>query len=433
MPIWNKKAETMPRDELEQVQLERLQAVVNRVYRNVRFYRRKFDQLGITPEDIRDLADIKRLPLTTKDDLRDSYPYEMFAVGLREIVRIHSSAGTTGKPTVCGYTRNDLKTWSELVARVLSAGGITKDDVVQVSFGYGISTSGFGLHYGAELIGASVIPVSSGNVETQIQVLQDFRTTALVGTPSYALYIAETLEEMGISPASLSLRVGLFGSEPFSESMRREIETRLSISATDNYSISEVIGPGVSGECELKNGLHINEDHFIPEIIDPSTGEQVGCGEEGELVLTTVTKEAFPLLRYRTRDIVSLMPDPCPCGRTFVRMSRVHGRTDDVIIIRGMKVLPSQIETCLFEIENVEPHYQIVVERVGALDEMTLLVEVSEDIFADRMDKMIELEERIRSRVGAVIGLTPRVKLVEPKTIERSLGKSRRVIDNREL
>ena len=431
MPIWNRKAETISRAELEQVQLERLQAVVNRVYRNVRFYRRKFDQLGITPEDVLGLEGLKNLPLTTKDDLRDSYPYEMFAVPLREVVRIQSSLGTTGRPTVCGYTKNDLRMWSELVARALSAGGVTKDDVVQISFGYGLFTGAFGLHYGAERIGASVIPVSSGNPEQQVQILQDFRTTALVGTPSYALYIAETMEEMGIKPASLSLRVGLFSSEPWSESMRKEIETRLNINATDNYSISEVIGPGVSGECELKHGLHINEDHFIPEIIDPDTGATLGYGQEGELVLTTLTKEAFPLIRYRTRDITSLIPEPCPCGRTFARMSRVHGRTDDMLIVRGVNVFPSQIETCLFEIEGVEPHYQIIVERIGALDEMTLLVEVSEGIFTDRMDKMVGLGDRIRSKLEEAIGLSPRVKLVEPKTIERSVGKATRVIDKR--
>jgi len=433
MPIWNKTAETISRAELEQVQLERLQAVVNRVYRNVRFYRRKFDQLGIAPEDVFELSDIRKLPLTTKGDLRDSYPYEMFAVALRNVVRIHSSQGTTGKPTVCGYTKNDLRMWSELVARVLSAGGVTKDDVVQISFGYGLFTGGFGLHYGAERIGASVVPVSTDDAERQIQILQDFRITALIGTPSYALYIAERMEEMGVSPASLSLRVGLFGSEPWSESMRKEIETRLNISATDNYSISEIIGPGVSGECELKNGLHLNEDHFIAEIIDPETGEHLDHGQEGELVLTTLTKEAFPLIRYRTRDITRLIPDQCPCGRTFVRMSRVHGRTDDMLIIRGVNVFPSQIEACLIEIEGVEPHYQIIVERTGALDDMTLLVEVSEDIFADRMVKMLELEERIRSKIQTVVGFTPRIKLVEPKSIERSVGKATRVIDKRNL
>ncbi len=433
MPIWNKQEETMPRSELEQIQLERLQAVVNRVYRNVKFYRRKFDQLGISPEDIQSLDDLQKLPLTCKEDLRDSYPYEMFAVSLRDVVRIHSSSGTTGKPTVCGYTKHDLHIWSELVARVLSAGGVTKDDVVQISFGYGMFTGGFGLHYGAEHIGASVIPVSTGNTERQIQILQDFRTTALVGTPTYALYIAETMEEIGVSPASLSLRVGLFGSEPWSESMRKEIENRLNISATDNYGISEVIGPGVSGECEIKNGLHINEDHFIPEIINPDTGESLGYGQEGELVLTTLTKEAFPLIRYRTRDITSLIPEPCPCGRTFVRMSRVHGRTDDMLIIRGVNVFPSQIEACLFDIEHVEPHFQIIVERSGSLDDMTLLVEVSEEIFADRMVKMIELQQRILNKIQAATGLRPRIKLVEPKTLQRFVGKAERVLDKREL
>ena len=433
MPIWNKRCETMPRDDLKQLQLERLQAAVNRAYRNVRIYHRKFEDLGIEPEDIASLDDISRLPFTTKEDMRDAYPYEMFSVPLREIVRIHSSSGTTGRVTVVGYTRNDLRTWSELVARVISAAGVTKHDVVQITFGYGLFTGGFGLHYGAERVGASVIPVSAGNTERQIQIMQDFKTTALVGTPSYALHVAEVLEELGVDPRTLSLRVGLFGAEPFPERMRQEIEERLHILATDNYGLSEVMGPGVSGECEYKCGLHINDDHFLVETVNPDTLEPVPCGEEGELVITTLTKEGIPLLRYRTRDLTALISEPCKCGRTNTRMSRVRGRTDDMLIIRGVNMFPSQIESILFEIEGVEPHYQIILDRTAALDELTILVEVSSEILTDRMSRLVELENKIKARIHAEVGLTPKLRLVEPKTLERSLGKATRVIDNRNL
>ncbi len=431
--FWEPDQETISREDLEQLRLERLESTLNRVYMNVPFYRRRFDELGIDIEDIRSLDDIRRLPFTTKDDLRDHYPYGMFAVPLREVVRIHASSGTTGMSTVVGYTKNDLKTWSNLVARVLAAGGITKDDVIQIAFGYGLFTGGFGLHYGAERIGASVIPISSGNTARQIKIMQDFKTTALVCTPSYALLIADTINEMGLSINSFSLRHGLFGAEPWSEAMRKEIQDKLKITATDNYGLSEVMGPGVAGECLERNGLHINEDHFLVEVINPDTLAPVAAGETGELVITTLTKEAFPVIRFRTRDLTKLIPSPCPCGRTFMRMHRVMGRTDDMLIIKGVNVFPSQIEHVLFEIEGTEPHYEIIIDRKGALDDVTVKVEVSESIFFDEMKKQNELMETIKKRLASELGIGVDVKLVEKKSIERSEGKAKRVIDLRKI
>ena len=431
--IWDEKFETMPREELQQLQLERLQSVVNRAYRNVKFYNEKFKELGISPEDIKSLEDVRLLPFTTKDDLRENYPYGMFAVPLRDIVRIHSSSGTTGKPTVVGYTRNDLELWSNLVARIMTAAGVTRDDIIQIAFGYGLFTGGFGLHYGAEKIGATVIPISSGNTDRQIMIMQDYHTTVLVCTPSYALVIADRMEELGVDPQSLSLRIGLFGAEPWSEQMRQEIEAKLKIDAYDNYGLSEIIGPGVAGECEEKNGMHINEDHFLVEIIDPKTGEPLPPGEEGELVITTLTKEALPLIRYRTRDITRLHYDPCKCGRTTARMERVKGRTDDMLIIRGVNVFPSQIEEVLFSIEGTEPHYQIIVDREGRLDTLTVLVEISPRIFSDEMKQQKRIIEEIEEKLFSVLGLKVRVKLVEPKTLQRFEGKAKRVIDKRRL
>ncbi len=431
--IWEPDKECMDREELEQLQIERLQATLNRVYAHVPFYRKKFDSLGITPEDVGSLADLARLPFTTKADLRDNYPYGLFAVPMREVVRVHASSGTTGSVTVVGYTRNDIRTWSNLVARIITAGGVTKDDVIQIAFGYGLFTGAFGLHYGAERVGASVIPASSGNTARQIQIMKDFKTTALVSTPSYALLIGETIREMGIPVSALSLRYGLFGSEPWSDAMRQEIESKLGIVATDNYGLSEVIGPGISGECLERKGLHVNEDHFIIEVIDPETLQPVPPGEEGELVLTSLTKEAFPMLRYRTRDLTRLLPGDCPCGRTGRRMSRVTGRTDDMLIIKGVNVFPSQIEHVLFEIEGTEPHYQIVVERKGAMDEATVLVEAGESIFFDQMRHQRDMVEKIRKRLAQELGISVEVKLVEKKTLERFEGKARRVIDNRKL
>ena len=430
---WQQESECMDRKELEQLQLERLESTLNRVYLNVPFYRKKFDAIGFNPDDLASLDNLGKLPFTAKSDLRENYPYGLFAVPLREVVRVHASSGTTGMSTVVGYTRNDIKTWSNLVGRVLTAGGVTADDVVQISFNYGLFAGAFGLHYGAERVGASVIPMSSGNTRRQIKIMQDFKTTALVSTPRYAMLIADTIREMNIDPNSLSLKWGLFGAEPWSDAMRRELEQKLMIKATDNYGLSEVMGPGVAGECLKQNGLHVNEDHFLAEVIDPETLQPVKLGEIGELVLTTLTKEAFPMIRYRTRDLTRLLAEPCPCGRTLRRMSRVMGRTDDMLIIRGVNVFPSQIEAVLFDIEGTEPHYQIVIDRKGALDDATVLVEASEKIFFDEMKKQKELIDAIKKRMASELGIAVEVKLVEKKTLERFEGKARRVIDNRKL
>ncbi|MEK6673383.1 MAG: phenylacetate--CoA ligase [Nitrospirota bacterium] len=430
---WEENNECMDRDELKQLQLERLESTLNRVYLNVPFYRKKFDEMNIDIDSIRSFDDLRRLPFTTKDDLRDNYPYGLFAVPLREVIRIHASSGTTGMSTVVGYTKNDIKTWSNLVARTLTAGGVTKDDVVQIAFGYGLFTGGFGLHYGAERIGASVIPMSSGNTARQVKIMQDFKTTALICTPSYALLIADTIKDMGINVNSLSLKYGLFGAEPWSEGMRQEIQERLKIIATDNYGLSEVMGPGVAGECLERDGLHLNEDHFLIEVINPDTLEPVPAGDVGELVITTLTKEAFPVIRFRTRDLTRILPEPCKCGRNLIRMSRVMGRTDDMLIIKGANVFPSQIESVLFDIEGTEPHYQIIIDRKGALDDVTVHVEVSETIFFDEMKKQSELIDLIKRRLSSELGISVNVRLVEKKTLERFEGKARRVIDNRKL
>lgn len=430
MPIWNREYERIDRKRLEQLQYEALAAAVYRVYDNVPFYRRKFDQANVKPEDIRSLSDVVKLPFISRAEMRDAYPYEMFAVPMRQIVRIHSTSGISGKPVVVGYTRQDLDSWAELVARVLYAAGVTDEDIVQISFGYGLFTGGFGLHYGAERLGASVIPVSSGNSERQIQIMQDFGTTVLVGSPSYTLYLIELMEEMGVSPASLNLRVGLFGGEPMTEAMRAEIESRLGIKAIDNYGVSAVMGPGIAGECELQCGLHINEDHFLIEVIDPKTLEPVPAGEEGELVITTLTREGLPILRYRTHDMTKITYEPCLCGRTTARMTRVHKRTDDMIIIRGINIYPSEIESILLEVENVEPQYQIVIDREKGLEHLTLNIEISPEMISDQMHRLVELEDTIRRKLHARLGLTPRVKLVEPRTLQSS-SKLTRIIDNR--
>ncbi len=430
---WEPDKECMAREDLEQLQLERLQSTLYRVGTHVPFYKKKFDELKFNYDDVRSLDDLRRLPFTVKQDLRDNYPYGLFAVPLRDVVRVHSSSGTSGQATVVGYTRNDIKTWSNLVARVITAAGVTKNDVIQIAFGYGLFTGGFGLHYGAELVGTSVIPISSGNTKRQIQIMQDFKTTALVCTPSYALVMADTMMEMGINPNGLSLRYGLFGGEPWSEGMRREINEKLGIIATDNYGLSEVMGPGVSGECLECNGLHINEDHFLLEILDPNTLEPVPEGEVGELVITTLTKEAFPMIRYRTRDLTRFIPGPCACGRTMRRMQRVMGRTDDMLIIKGVNVFPMQIEKVLFEVEGIEPHYQIIVDRENHADRLTVLVEVMESIFFDEMKKQRMVIDRIKSRLASEVGVQVEVKLVEEKTLARSEGKAKRVIDRRQL
>jgi phenylacetate-CoA ligase len=431
--VWEPEKECMPREDLEQLQLERLQSTLYRVGTHVPFYRKKFKELKIDFESFNNLDDLKRLPFTMKQDLRDNYPYGLFAVPLREIVRVHSSSGTTGMATVVGYTRNDIKNWSNLVARILCAAGLTADDVIQIAFGYGLFTGGFGLHYGAERLGASVIPISAGNTKRQIQIMQDFKTTALVCTPSYALKMADVMMDMGINPHGLSLRYGLFGAEPWSESMRKEINERLGIKSTDNYGLSEVMGPGVAGECQECNGLHINEDHFLIEILDPETLEPVAPGEIGELVITTLTKEAFPVIRYRTRDLTRLIPEPCPCGRSFARMSRIMGRTDDMLIIKGVNVFPTQIESVLFDIEGTEPHYRIIVDRENNEDTITVMVEVVESIFFDEMKKQRALVDEIKRRLASELGIHVGIKLVEEKTLERFEGKGDRVIDKRQL
>jgi len=431
---WEPEKECMSRRDLEQLQLERLQSTLYRVGTHVPFYRKKFESMKVNYDDFQSLDDLRRLPFTSKQDLRDNYPYGLFAVPLRDVVRIHSSSGTTGLATVVGYTKNDIKNWSNLVARILTAAGVTADDVIQIAFGYGLFTGGFGLHYGAERLGASVIPISAGKTKRQIQIMQDFKTTALVCTPSYALVIADTLLELGINPNGLSLRVGLFGAEPWSEAMRHEINEKLGIIATDNYGLSEVMGPGVAGECQECKGLHINEDHFFLEVIDPDTMEPVEPGETGELVITTLTKEAFPMIRYRTRDLTRLIPEPpCPCGRTFMRMQRIMGRSDDMLIIKGVNVFPVQIEKVLFEIEDTEPHYQIIIDRENHSDKVTVLVEVVESIFFDEMRKQRVMVDHIKSCLASELGISVNVKLVEEKTLERSEGKSKRVIDNRKL
>jgi len=431
---WEPDKECMDGEEHEQLQLERLQSTLNRVYAHVPFYRKKFDALGISPEEIGSLADLSRLPFTTKEDVRGNYPYGLFAVPLREVVRIHASSGTMETSSVVGYTRNDITMWSKLVARILVAGGVTKDDVVQVSFRYGLFTGGFGLHYGAERLGASVIPASSGNTARQIQIMKDFKTTALVSTPSYAMLVADTIREMGIPISALSRKYGLFGGEPWSEKMRQEIQDALGIVATDNYGLSEVIGPGISGECIERSGLHINEDHFLVEVIDPKTLQPVPPGQAGELVITTLTKEAFPMVRYRTRDLTSLQAGDCPCGRTGRRMSRLAGRTDEMLIIRGTKVSPTKIESLLFEIEGKEPNYRIVIDRKGAMDEVTVLVEAAgEASFGEERRHVGATVETIRKRLTHELGVTVDVKLVDRKALEPVDGKMTRVTDLRKL
>lgn len=432
MPIWDPHIETMPRAELQQLQLERLQATVNRIWESVPFYRRCFEELGLIPERIRSLDDLRLLPFTVKEDLRKGYPYELFALPLREVVRVHASAGATGAPTVVGYTKNDLRNWAELAARVLSAGGATKEDVIQISFSYGLLTDAFGFHQGAEEIGASVIPVSASGLEQQIKIMRDFRTTALVGTPSYALRIAEALAEQGVPRSSLHLRWGMFGSAPWSEATRARIESLLGVSATDNYAISEVMGPGVSGEChENKDGLHINEDHFLCEVVDPDSGEVLPPGETGELVITTLTKEALPIIRYRTGDLTSLNPEPCSCGRALARMERVFSRTDDMLIVGGLKILPSQIEAVITQVEGVEPHYRVIVDQEAGVDQVEVQVEVPSALLTGDVGRLLRVQNELRQRLEQDLGLTAELKLVESRTIGPVEHPSDRIVDRR--
>lgn len=421
----------MSRRELNQLQLDRLKWTVKRVYNKVPHYRSKFENCGVIPESIKTLADLHRLPFTNKDDLRDNYPFGLFTVPNRDLVRVHASSGTTGRPVVVGYTQNDLNTWTDLTARMVSLAGVTADDVAQIAFNYGLFTGGFGLHYGLEKAGALVVPVSGGNTERQLMLMQDFGTTALISTPSYALYIAEVAENMGINLSSLKLRLGLFGGEPWTEEMRKEIESRLHIIATDNYGLSEVMGPGVSGECLYQDGHHIAEDHFLVETIDPDTGEVLEPGEEGELVFTSLTKEAFPVIRFRTKDISQINQEKCACGRTTARMKKVTGRTDDMLIIRGVNVFPSQIESVLMGIEGIGPHYQINIYRKDYLDQLEVVVELISPDLLEPYSKLEDLERNIQHKLYSVLSLNARIKIVQPATLERTTGKSKRVFDYR--
>ncbi len=431
--IWNDDFETLPREALESLQLKRLQQTVEKVYAAVPFYQKSFDNCGIKPADIKSLNDLQKLPFTLKQDMRDSYPYGLFAVPLEQIVRIHASSGTTGKPTVVGYSRRDIDNWTELMARSFAAAGTDRGDIIHNAYGYGLFTGGLGAHYGAERVGASVIPMSGGNTKKQLMIMQDFGSTVLTCTPSYSLYLAEVAAEEGIDIRKLKLKVGILGAEPWSEKMRQEIEAKLNIKAIDIYGLSEILGPGVGIECiEAQNGLHIWEDHFIPEIINPETGEVLPDGEKGELVITTITKEGIPLIRYRTRDITRLIKEPCICGRTHARIERLSGRSDDMLIIRGVNVFPSQIESVLFNIEGVEPHYQLIVERDGNLDTLEVQVEVNEQTFSDEIKILQGLSNKIKKDIKDLLGVTCKVRLVEPKTITRSEGKAKRVIDNRQ-
>ena len=437
----------MSRDELRRLQGERLVTLVNRVYSRVPFYRDLFDTAGVKPEQVRGLDDLPKLPMTRKRDLRDNYPFGLFAAPLKDIVRIHASSGTTGKPTTVGYTRNDISMWAEVMARVLAGVGATDEDVVHVAYGYGLFTGGLGAHYGAELLGASVLPISGSNTQRQLMLMKDFGSSVICCTPSFMLYLWDVAQELGMDVTTLPLRVGVFGAEPWSEGMRRDIEKKWNIKACDIYGLSEIVGPGVSCECvDAQSGLHINEDHFLPEIIDPDTGEALDYGEQGELVITTLTKEGIPLIRYRTGDITRLDPEPCLCGRTLVRMDRVSGRTDDMLIIRGVNVFPSQVESVLLMAPNVEPHYQLVVSRKGAMDMMDVRVEISPALYREVSDALlsmdevsvfteheilIDLKQRIKKNIKDIIGISVGVTFKEPGSLERSEGKAQRVIDLR--
>jgi len=433
MMYWNPEYETMSRDALADLQLTRLKESVAKTYQNVPYYQQAFKEKGVTPDDIQSLDDLRKLPFTTKVALRDNYPYGLFAVPKEQVVRLHASSGTTGKPIVVGYTKKDLDTWANLIARALVMAGGTEKDVVQVGYGYGLFTGGLGAHYGVECLGATVVPASTGNTSRQLMLMQDFGTTMLACTPSYALFLAEEGMNQGIDFTKLPLKAGIFGAEPWSERMREQLEKKLDIIALDIYGLSEVMGPGVATECQDKHGMHIQEDHFIAEIIDPDTGEPVPYGTPGELVLTSLTKEAFPVIRYRTRDITVLNPEPCPCGRTHVRMQRVTGRSDDMLIIKGVNVFPSQIESVLLEFGETEPHYQLVVDRKGNLDDVEIWVELSAQMFNDEVRKLENLERRLYSRLNSVLGIGPRIKLVEPRTIPRSEGKAKRIVDRRDI
>ena len=430
--IWNPKFECEGRADINDLQLARLKETVERIWNNVPYYRKKLEAAKVSPESIKTLDDLKKIPFTTKEDLRENYPFGLFAEPMKNIVRIHASSGTTGKPTVVGYTKNDLDTWSEAIARLACAAGATEDDIAQISFGYGLFTGGFGLHYGLEKVGLAIIPASTGNTEKQIMLMKDFGTTLLVSTPSYALYMSEVAEKMGIDiKKDLKLKIGMFGSEGSTEEMRSEIEKRWGITATENYGLSEIMGPGVAGECTEKCGMHVSDDLFIVEVIDPKTGEVLPDGEVGELVITNIKKEGIPLLRYRTKDITYLDKSPCKCGRTTPRIAKIQGRSDDMLKIKGVNVFPSQIESALLGTNGIAPYYQIIVKKVGYVDDMEVHVELNDDTLLEKFSELEKLERTVRHKIKTVLGLDIKVKLVEPQTIERTAGKSKRVIDLR--
>ncbi|MDD5066405.1 MAG: phenylacetate--CoA ligase [bacterium] len=431
--IWNETYEKLSRERLKELQSERLINLVKNLYEKVIFYKKKMDKAGVHPNDIKSIDDISKLPFTTKDELRTVYPYGLLAVDLKYIVEIHTSSGTTGTPVVDAYTRHDIEIWSEVMARTLSMAGTTEEDIVQNAYGYGLFTGGLGVHYGARKIGANIIPISGGNTKRQLQIMQDFKSTILTCTPSYCLFLAEVAKEMNIDLSKLNLRAGCFGAEPWSESMRKEIENKLHVKAHDIYGLTEIIGPGVAAECEEQDGLHVYEDHFYPEIIDPETDNVLANGEKGELVITTLTKEGTPLLRYRTRDITFLKPGTCRCGRTSVKMNRLLGRTDDMLIIRGVNVFPSQIEQVLLKIEGTEPHYQLIVNREQHLDFLEVQVEMNEKLFSDEIKNLETTEKKIEGELYIALGIHTKVKLVEPKSIQRSEGKAKRIIDKRTM
>lgn len=431
--IWNPNKECMPREQMRELQGKRLCKLVQYVYHNVPFYRHKMQEMNLTPDDIREIEDITKLPFTTKQDLRDNYPYGLMAAPLSEVVRVHASSGTTGNPTIVGYTRRDLSIWSEVMSRCLSAYGVTREDTFSVSYGYGLFTGGLGAHYGVENLGATVIPASTGNTEKHVRLIRDLHITGIACTPSYALYLAEVVERMGIRKEELGLRIGAFGAEPWTENMRQEIQSRLGLKGYNIYGLSEIMGPGVSYECQEQYGSHINEDHFYPEIIDPVTCQNLPYGTQGELVFTTLTKEGMPLLRYRTKDLTSLIADPCPCGRTSVRMTPIMGRSDDMLIIRGINVFPSQVESVILGMKEFEPQYLLVVDRKNNLDTLEVQVEVRRDFFSDDIGSMLRLKKTLSDRLKSVLSISAEVKLVEPNSIARSQGKSKRVIDNRVL
>ena len=428
---WDKNMECATHSEMKALQSFRLSQTVRHVYENVAPYRKNMDEMGVTPDDIHSVEDLKKLPFTLKQDLRDNYPSGLFAVPMEDVVRLHASSGTTGKQIVVGYTEKDLDTWAECCARALTAAGATKHDFMHVSYGYGLFTGGFGLHGGAEKIGMTIIPVSTGNTQRQINIIKDFGSTYICCTPSYALYLAETMQEMGISKDEIKLKAGLFGAEPWTEEMRQEIESKLGLKALDIYGLTEIIGPGVAFECSEQGGMHINEDHFIVETIDPDTGEVLPEGSQGEIVFTCITKEAFPVIRYRTRDIGILKREKCSCGRTLVKMMKPMGRSDDMLIIRGVNVFPSQVESVLLQLGNTAPYYQLIVDRVNNTDTLEIQVEISPDMFSDTIKSLEDQEKAIKSAVESTLGISAHIRLVEPKTIPRTEGKAVRVVDNR--